>query len=245
MNRRDLLLGGACVAAFGVATALRPRTIVDLLEGEKLATLVPHKFGHWSSEDGGDIVVPKTPGSLADRLYSDNITRIYRNVRSGGPDIMLLIAYGRAQSDLLQLHRPESCYPAVGFAITRRLLTQIPLHAGASLPAVALTAQAGGRVEDIVYWTRLGEYLPLTAGQQRRDRLRTAMQGYVGDGALVRASIVRQAGATGESDDQAIKDFFQAMVDAIAPQNRRALVGSQIGSALGAELRASIKSAAN
>ncbi|MEO8723320.1 MAG: exosortase C-terminal domain/associated protein EpsI, partial [Sphingobium sp.] len=141
--------------------------------------------------------------------------------------IMLLIAYGASQSDLLQLHRPETCYPAVGMAITARRFAQIALGARAHLPVVELTAESGGRIEDIVYWTRLGEYLPLTAGEQREDRLKAAMAGYIGDGILVRASILR-ADDTQPPEWDTVANFLAEMVGRISAPHHKALIGTSL-----------------
>ena len=230
IDRRDLLIAAACAGALATAEVLRPRTALRLLTDGRLDTLVPTRFGDWSAEDGGEFVVPQTPGSLADKLYNATITRSYRH-RDGGEPVMLLIAYGAAQNDLLQLHRPESCYPAVGFTITHRAFEALAMASNVEIPAVALTAQSGARVEDIVYWTRLGEYLPRTAGEQRRDRLATAMAGLIGDGALIRASVIRE----GDSADFARVDtFLKAMLLAISAPQRRAVVGTALGTALAA-----------
>ena len=168
------------------------------------------------------------PASLSDRLYPVTLTRRYVDGATGNA-VMLLIAYGGAQSDLLQLHRPESCYPAVGLEINRRVNHDIALPAGASIPAVALTAGAGGRIEDILYWTRLGEYLPRSPADQRRDRLKTAMAGLVSDGVLVRASTLR----TGSGPADAVLDGFLAdLVAALPARQRRGLVGTQRASQL-------------
>ncbi|MGD9812247.1 MAG: exosortase C-terminal domain/associated protein EpsI, partial [Sphingobium sp.] len=171
MDRRSLLIGASCIAAVGVAELLRPRTVAALKGKHKLADIIPRRFVGWTSTDSSDIVIPKVPDSLADRLYSDMVGRIYSPVDDDKvqPKIMLLAAYGAAQTDMLQLHRPESCYPAIGFTITHRRLVNIPLSRKVMLPAVELTAVSGDRVEDIVYWTRLGEYRPQTSGAQRRD----------------------------------------------------------------------------
>ena len=142
---------------------------------------------------------------------------------------MLLIAYGASQSDALQLHRPEACYPAVGFSIAARRLSALAVGTTVSIPSVTLTAKAEGRSEDIVYWARLGELLPQTAAEQRSDRLATAMRGYVGDGVLVRASMVR----LGEQPVYAMLDQFLAeMVVALPPVARPVLIGSTRAAAL-------------
>ena len=222
-SRRDMLFGAACVGAFGVAEALRPRTQLRLMDAMPLTEMVPNRIGSWSVGEGGDIVQPKVPGSLSDRLYADTLTRRYVDGATGN-QVMLLIAYGGAQSDLLQLHRPESCYPAVGLEIQRRVDHDIALPGGATVPAVALTAGAGGRIEDIVYWTRLGEYLPRSAADQRRDRLKTAMAGLVSDGVLVRASTLRFGP---EPADRLLDGFLRELVASLPPQRRRGLIGTQ------------------
>lgn len=228
MRRRDVLFGAACCAALGGAELLRPRRLMSLAGGRRLSTLIPAAFGDWRAEGGGDLVQPKVPGSLADALYNETVARTYHH-QGGGAPVMLLVAHGDSQSDLLQLHRPESCYQAVGFAITDHRFDPVTLAPGISIPGVELTAQSGGRVEDILYWTRLGEYLPTTAGEQRRDRLRTAMDGEIADGVLVRASLVRDGDAP---DWRRLAGFAAAMMAAVPPAGRAALVGTAHARAL-------------
>ena len=234
MNRRDLIIGGACLSALGASEALRPRTHVSLKGKAELADIIPRRFGGWISEEGGDIVMPRTEGSLSARLYNDTIARVYSPIRDEMlPHMMLLVAYGESQTDGLQLHRPESCYPAVGFDIRYRKPMMLPLGRDAMLPATELTAQAGDRTEDIIYWTRLGEYLPRTAGEQRSDRLMTAMRGIISDGILVRASLVRPAT---EPRFQDLYKFVASLLDAVSPLERKTLVGTSLNRQLGSSL---------
>ena len=229
--RRDFLFGGACVAALAAAEALRPRTLITLMKGLPLTQLVPARIGVWVLGEGGDIVVPKVPGSLSAKLYTDTLTRLYVNSETG-EQVMLLIAYGRAQSDILQLHRPESCYPAIGLPIMFRRDDDIALgRAGGAIPAVALTAGAGNRIEDIVYWTRLGEYLPRSAADQRRDRLKTAMDGIVSDGVLIRASTLRMDPEGGPLHDR-LNAFLVAFVSAIPTAKRPGFIGTGLAKGL-------------
>lgn len=231
INRRNLLIGLVCVGAAGTAEALRPRqSLVLMPTGGKLSQLVPTAFPGWVQGGDGDIVIPRTEGTLAAKLYSDQLARTYHaTVRGDVSEVMILGAYGGVQSDALQLHRPETCYPAIGFTIAARRETTIPLRSGQAVPAVSLTAVAGTRYEDIVYWTRLGEALPRTAGEQRVDRLRAAMSGVVGDGLLFRASAVRTAGDPPRYAE--LKRFLGAMIEAAQPGARRALVGSSLARA--------------
>lgn len=226
IDRRDALIGLACAGALGAGAALRPTRMLSLLREGTIDSSVPRHFAAWQSENGGGLIIPRIPGSLADRLYSETVTRVYSPVGFAGPAIMLLVAYGGTQNDLLQLHRPESCYPALGFAIQHRKFVDLPLAPPLTLPAVALTASASERTEDILYWTRLGEFLPRTAGEQRMARLRTALQGYVADGVLVRASIIR--GQDAEPQFALLSSFLLGLVRAMAGPQRRVLTGSQL-----------------
>lgn len=234
MRRRDVLFGAACAATLGGAELLRPRRLISLAGGRKLSGMIPVAFGGWAAEGGGDIVQPKVPGSLADSLYSETVARSYRH-SDGGIPVMMLIAHGDSQSDLLQLHRPEVCYQAIGFAIADHRFDPVMLAPGVSIPSVELTARAGSRTEDVLYWTRLGEYLPTTAGEQRRDRLATAMDGYVADGVLFRISMVRYGEV---ADWQRLASFVRAMMAAMSPAGRVALIGTSRARALTGSLRA-------
>jgi len=227
VRRREVLFAGGCAVALGGAEWLRPRRLMSLMGAAKLDAIIPNRFGDWAVDEGGNIVVPRTPGSLADTLYGAQLARSYRH-RSGGAPVMLLVAHGDSQSDLLQLHRPESCYPAVGFTIGEHGFAPIPIGPQVAIPAVEMNARAPGRSEDVVYWTRLGEYLPTTAGEQRSDRLKTAMSGYVADGMLVRASAIR-----GEAPAFAMLNRFLAeLVRAVPAAGRAALVGTTRARAL-------------
>ncbi|MBN8848687.1 MULTISPECIES: exosortase-associated protein EpsI, V-type [unclassified Sphingomonas] len=223
--RREFLFAGGCAAALGTAEWLRPREMRLLLPAnEKITNIVPLHFGSWQAGGGGDIVLPDVKDSLASMLYSDRVARSYRETAGDTVhDVMLLIAYGRSQSDTLQLHRPETCYPATGFAVTFHQLTELPIADGVSLPAVMLTAEAGDRVEDIIYWTRLGEKMPRTLTEQRVQRFETALHGYIADGVLVRASMIRHP------DDAPVfpvlGEFMRAMVLGMKPANRPAMIG--------------------
>jgi EpsI family protein len=222
MDRRDILAGFSCVAVLGTAELLRPRKKLVLMPaGAKLTDLIPSKVPGWSAAERGDIVIPRTEGTLATRLYSDQVARRYSDATGTKPDIMILGAYGAAQNDLLQLHRPEVCYPAIGFEIEGRHFVDIATQFG-PVPAVALTARSIDRVEDIVYWTRIGNSLPQTAGQQRADKMQAAFAGYVGDGVLFRSSAVRR-------DDTPLFGeligFLTALIGSLEQRARVALLG--------------------
>ncbi len=223
MRRRDLVLAGMGLAAVGGAQVLRPRKRLVLLRDTTIEETVPTKFGGWESQSASDLVGPEQAGRLARTLYSEIVTRVYREPATGA-GVMFLAAYGDTQSDLLQLHRPESCYPAVGFTIAMAKSIDLGLPGGAELPARRIIATLEDRTESIVYWARMGETLPQTGEQQRTARLENAMKGFVPDGILVRCSTVGDPAEAFKTVDR----FVIAMLEAIPKNRRAALVGTAL-----------------
>lgn len=223
INRRDAIIGMGCLAGAGGALALEPRRRIDLMGGRTLDGIIPNRLGGWTLDPGIGSMLPPTEGSLADRLYDEILSRGYRfTADQNVPPVMLLGTRGSDQSDALQLHRPETCYPAVGFAIVSRAFTTLTLGT-TRVPAVALTAQLGPRVEDIIYWTRIGEDFPQSSEEQRRVRLSAAFRGSVGDGILMRLSSIRSIG--GPPVFGAVTACAQAMLSAMKSADRMALIG--------------------
>jgi EpsI family protein len=219
--RRDLVMGGAAVAAAALAYRLKPHQKLNLLGHRKMADIVPVSFGAWSSQGESSLVTPATEGKLAARLYNEIVSRIYTETATG-EQIMMLIAYGDTQSDLLQLHRPEACYPAVGFHLASAQTVSIPLATNAAIPGRRVLAELENRHERIVYWARVGEFLPATTGDQRKAQLKTAMQGFVPDGALFRFSSLRPDASAFDILDR----FIANLVASIAPADRPPLIGT-------------------
>lgn len=228
--RRDLLIGTACVGAAALAYGLKPRRRLTLLPQGKMEDLLPITFTGWSAEASDGLVKPKSEGELAATLYSEMVGRVYHEAATG-ESVMMLVAYGDTQSDLLQLHRPEACYPAVGFELISSKPALLKAAGGAQVPVRRVVARAPGRQENIVYWTRMGEYLPGNGSEQRSVRLKTAMEGYVPDGVLIRFSVA------GENADEAfavMDRFIPALLAAVAADKRRALVGTRLAKTMNA-----------
>jgi EpsI family protein len=223
MRRRDILIGSACVVAAAAGYALKPRRILSLLGDRKLATIVPRAFGDWSSVDISDQFAPGTDDSLAAKLYGETIGRLYQNAKGTSP-ITMLMAHGSSQTNELQLHRPEVCYPAFGFTIQSNQELIVPLKQNIGLPSRALIAQSTQSKLATVYWTRLGEYLPISGSEQRLDRMKMAIEGFVPDGLLARFSVetTEPAHAMG-----AIASFISELVRAVKADARAPLIGSE------------------
>jgi EpsI family protein len=183
---------------------------------------VPNQFGRWRSQDVGDPLA-LNPGTLASRLYNQLVTRLYTDPeRQLG--ILMLLAHGEKQSDELQLHRPEICYPAFGYALLKNEPSHIQLGHAVTIPSRRLLAQSEDHQEAIVYWTRLGEYLPISGSEQREDRFRNAIAGLIPDGVLCRFSATTQDPTATWG---AIQSFVVELLGAMPTANRAVLIGSE------------------
>jgi EpsI family protein len=222
IGRREALLAAGCLAAAALAQGLAPRRHVTLMRpGWTLAQIVPTAFADWTSRETTDPVALRAESDLASRLYREIVGRIY--VRDGaGLEVLMMLAYGDTQSNILQLHRPEVCYPAFGFAISQDARMSIPVGEGLLLPSRRLVARAPGRLETILYWTRLGDDLPVDQSEQQMDRLRAAFRGVIPDGLLARFSI---AGAEPDLALAELTRFVPALLAAVDPLYRPALIG--------------------
>jgi EpsI family protein len=228
--RRDLLIGAACVAGAAIAYELKPRRKVSLQGAAKLEQFVPRRVGNWVSRDVSDLVAPTTPDSLMAKLYGETVGRVYTHDTTHA-EIMMLLAHGDTQSNDLQLHRPEVCYPAFGYAISGSQPIQLRLAGGVNLPARRLVASAPERQENIIYWSRLGEHFPVNGEQQRLDRLSTAMHGFVADGLLARFSTL---GADPELAFNTTAGFISDLVRAVPSDKRVSLIGTPRASEMAA-----------
>jgi EpsI family protein len=222
-TRRDAMIGAACVLGAAAALLLKPRQFVSLMPpGKKLHDILPSGFEDWTSQDVSDLVAPETPDSLAARLYGETVGRIYQQ-KSSGDQVFMLMAHGDVQSNELQLHRPEVCYPAFGFTILESAPLQIPLAASIQIPGRRLVAHSSERQETIVYWSRLGQYFPTSVTQQRLERLQTAMQHYIPDGLLARFSVV---GPDAVAALGVMTRFIPVLIAHVAVSQLGALIGT-------------------
>jgi EpsI family protein len=231
-SRRDFLMGATCVIGAGATTALQPHHHIALLANQKLTDIVPAAFGPWRSEDVGDPLAINGPGTLSAKLYNQLLVRSYRNTVSG-QQVLMLLAYGGLQTDDLQLHRPEICYPAFGYALTRNEPAAIHLSPDVIVPGRRLIGVAQEHTESIMYWSRIGESLPSSAAEQRAARLKISMAGIIPDGLLCRFSASPLDLAHPWAD---IEAFLPAFVASIAPPWRKVLIGTTRGKALGVEI---------
>jgi EpsI family protein len=161
---------------------------------------------------------------LARLLYDQQLTRSYSS-----PDqlpVMLLMAYGSSQGGMLQIHRPEICYPASGFRLSETRLTGVPLANGREVASRTFTAQSDTRTEQVLYWTRIGDMVPTSWSGQRIAVIRSNLRGAIPDGLLVRLSTISGDAAQAQAT---LKAFAAAMLNAMPITTRRMLIGPLAG----------------
>lgn len=216
-SRRELLIGGGFVLAAATAFAMKPRTHLNMLGGSKIEALVPQRFAGWSFLAASGLVLPPED-QLEKQLYSELLTRTYTNSR--GMQMMLLIAYNGSQDGVVQIHRPEICYPAGGFKLTQIDEHSIPLKSGLDIPSRFIVAETGLRREQIIYWTRLGQFFPRRWSEQRWAVFEQNLEGKIPDGLLVRISSISPDVTAADLDG-----FARELYASVGPTMQRVLVG--------------------
>lgn len=222
LSRRRVLIGGGLLLTAGATAARLPREEINFLGTGKLEALIPTRIGRWSFASESGIVVPPED-QMVQQLYAQLVTRVYTG--SGLATIMLLVAQGGGQTGVLQVHRPEVCYPAGGFSLSERRVFDVALPRG-PLPTNAFTAVADARVEQLLYWTRVGNDLPASWLAQRWSVARANLEGYIPDAVLVRLSTITPDRDAAFAD---LAQFGRDLLEATTPATRRFLVGPALG----------------
>lgn len=186
IGRREVVLGGLMAAASGVAFVRQPVAYMPAITLAAFEDLVPKQVGEWRFAEASGVVLPP-PDTLRDRLYDNLVTRVYLNAPY--PPIMLVLAYKYMQDGIIQVHRPEVCYPASGFSLDSERSIALDL-ADTSVPAKAFVARRDQRIEQVLYFTRLGVEFPLSWIEQRTAVLSANLAGEIPDGLLGRVSII-------------------------------------------------------
>lgn len=211
---------GAVLAASGLAgLGLRLRASSGDPATADIGSVLPPRVGPWTLGEADQAILPPADDFTA-ATYDQIIAKRY--TAPDRPTVTIVIAYGPAQSYATQLHRPELCYPASNFNITRQ--EDVSLELGlARLPANYLEASRGERQDAVLYWTRIGDRYPQNLWQQRRHVALSALRGEHQDGVLVRLS----SSMSGLGREQIIlNEFAKSVFDAIGRGDRKLLFGS-------------------
>ena len=184
LSRREVVAGLAMLSAAGIAAARKPDIKLNYLGNHKLDDVLPAQIGRWKFVSTSGLVVPPQD-QLVLALYSQTVTRVYDD---GKTPIMLLVAYSATQNGFLQVHRPEFCYTAAGFALTDFAQHRIALNPAKSLPVKTMTATRESGGEKLLYWVRIGNHIPLSWAQQKLVFAEDNLRKLIPDSVLVRVS---------------------------------------------------------
>lgn len=218
LTRRHMLMGAALTATSAAAFVREPRVARPPLKAGELESLIPTQIGQWNFETRSGLVLPPDD-PLSKSLYSDVLTRVY--VSEDRPPVMLLIAYSNTQNGMLQVHRPEVCYPAGGYSLSETQTKTLDVTPEIHIPARFFSAESASRTEQVMYWTRIGSESPTSWIDQRAAVVRANLKRVIPDGILVRTSTVLADYASAEP---VLKEFVSAMVRQLPPVGRKLLI---------------------
>lgn len=188
-DRRKVVLGLGLVAVSALALARQPMPNRPRIKDDKFKDMMPAQVGDYRFDTESGLVLPPKD-ALSDRIYDDLVTRTYTN--SAGQVVMLLVAYNNRQDGVLQIHRPEICYPAGGYTLSQTKIKDVPFAPGAEVPAKIFVARSDARNEVVLYWTRIGNHFPSRWIDQRLAVAEANLRGIIPDGILVRVSTLSQ-----------------------------------------------------
>lgn len=219
-SRRDMILGAAMAATAAFTYEHVPRTDLRSIGPHELDKIVPLDIGPWHYEAASGVVLPP-PDQLARLLYDQQVARFYS--ADVLLPVMLVMAYGSSQGGILQVHRPEICYPASGFRLSDTMTRELDIGGGQIVPARFFTARSDTRVEQVLYWTRIGNYLPTSWTSQRIAIMRNNLDGLVPDGLLVRISTITDDSEAGLN---ILQQFARQMLASAGLSGRHKLLGN-------------------
>ena len=228
LDRIDLrlaIVAAAMLAAAGLAVAMKPTTrIAEQRPKVDLETMIPEQFGDWRMDRSVPVAIVNPQQQVVlSKIYSQTLSRTY--VSTKGERMMLSMAYGADQSDAMQVHKPEVCYPAQGFQIVNQpAADSLTWHGPVSVKR--LVAARGSRVEPITYWLTIGDTVATDGLQWKLAQLKYGLTGKIPDGLLFRVSSINpHEQAAFNAQDQ----FIGALLEALDAERRNRLIGGRRG----------------
>ncbi len=211
----------AMLFAAALSAVATPRTrIADQGPKVDLEVIVPREFAGWHVDTQiKPVIASPDAQAILNKIYNQTLSRTY--VNPNGDRVMLSMAYGGDQSDAMQVHKPEVCYPAQGFSVLKILKAQLTTPFGA-LPVTRLVAQQGPRNEPITYWITVGDHVALSGLDRKLQVMKYGLTGRVPDGMLVRVSSIDRDEANAYRIQE---EFLNAMLASLDPGGRVRVAG--------------------
>jgi EpsI family protein len=221
LNFKFLLIGFALFVAAAGGGVLKPTNhIADQSPKIDLETLIPRQFADWKVDETiVPIKISPDVQAKLNEIYNQTLSRTFIN--SHGERVMLSIAYGGDQSDSMQVHKPEVCYPAQGFQILTMVIGMFDTGFG-HIQVKRLLATQGDRIEPIIYWITIGDTVAVNSLKWKFAQLKYGLTGKVPDGMIFRVSSLGDEVTAYPVQE----DFIRALLTALSPESRKRLIGN-------------------
>ncbi|MHB0992542.1 MAG: exosortase-associated protein EpsI, B-type [Burkholderiales bacterium] len=218
------MIGLLMIAAVGLTKVATPH-VQRMRAGAMvdLNTLIPVQFGEWKEQPELNLMVidPATQQRI-NAVYNQTLSRTY--IDPAGDRVMLAIAYGSNQSDDMQVHKPENCYPTQGFQITGLVKTVMALPNHRIIPVKRMVATHDHRVEPITYWTTVGNKVEVDGLRWKLAQLRYGLTGVIPDGLLFRVSSIDK----NVQHAYALQNnFVDELVESLNAKDRSRIIGAK------------------
>ncbi len=220
--KRTVFLAGAMLLALLLSFQLTPTVKMSNVRGKvDFATMIPERFNGWEIDLSGasQLVDPEVKATL-ESVYSQTVSRTYKNAE--GKRVMLSVAYGGDQEEVMQVHKPEVCYTAQGFSVSKQGTSHISTDKG-PIKAKLLLAKQAERIEPVTYWITIGKSIALNGLQWRWERIKYGLTGELPDGLLFRVSSL---GSDTSMQYTLHKQFIQDLFDYLSNNEAAELIGA-------------------
>jgi len=214
-----MIAGGVLAGISLIANSRRPDIPFRMISDARLDPLFPATIADWAYQTSDGLVLPPAD-QVTDRHYNAVLARYYASPTQ--LPVMLLVAYSGTQDGMLQVHRPEVCYPASGYDLVEQRAMLLDAGGGLQVPARYIAARSVSRHEQLIYWTRIGDDFPTRWWAQHWAVAKENLKGRVPDGVLVRISTMASGD---ETATPTLKHFISAMLPRLSPTARRVLFG--------------------
>lgn len=218
-SRRSFITGVGLTFVAAAAAVLTPRRYRFDFSQDRLAQQIPLQFAGWSASGEADDIVPDPLANNSP--FEQTLTRTYS--RPGAPQVMLLITYHGPESKDLKVHRPEICYKVAGFDLRDFSTATISVPSSKAINAQSFSGLRGSRLEQVFYWTRVGNRFPATMMDQRLTALQDGVDREISDGLLFRVSLI---GPNLPAARAALQSFSYDLLKSTTPHGRSLLLGA-------------------
>ncbi|VVC83051.1 exosortase-associated protein EpsI, B-type [Sideroxydans sp. CL21] len=221
---KNLLIGLVMAIAAIIALTYKPATLAaQQVPKIDLETMIPKQFGDWHLDESlMPLRASPDQEEALKKIYSQILTRTY--VSSLGQKVMLSVVYGDGIDRQLDVHRPEVCYAAQGFQVSRYTDQVIHTLFG-GLSVRRLVATNGQRIEPISYWIKVGDKAVSSSFERKLQKIKQGLTGQADSGMLARVSSIETNQVLAYTEQEI---FINDMLQAMPEEQRKQLIGDQL-----------------